>query len=63
VGDIDTMAKAILKLLEDEAFRKRLVQAGRRRAEDFRVEQMIAEYEKVFEQYAGWPASKTSPII
>ena len=49
VGDIEAMAEAILKLLEDKPLRKRLAEAGRRRAEDFRVEKMVAEYEKVFE--------------
>lgn len=52
VGDTDAMAEAILKLLKDELLRKRLAEAGRKRAEDFRVEKMIAEYERVFEEYA-----------
>lgn len=53
VGDTDAMAEAILKLLKDEPLRKRLAEAGKKRAEDFRVEKMVAEYEKVFEEYAS----------
>jgi len=53
VGDIEAMAESILKLLKDEPERKRLAMAGRKRAEDFRVEKMVAEYEKVFEEYAA----------
>ncbi|MDL1959212.1 MAG: glycosyltransferase [Deltaproteobacteria bacterium] len=52
VGDIDAMAKAILRLLKDETLRLNLAEAGKRRAEDFRVEKMVAEYERVFEEYA-----------
>ncbi|MCK4784085.1 MAG: glycosyltransferase [Desulfobacteraceae bacterium] len=50
VGDTDAMAEAVLKLLKDETIRKRLAEAGEKRAEDFRVEKMVAEYEKVFEE-------------
>ena len=53
VGDVDALAEAILKLLKDEPLRKRLAEAGRRRAEDFRVEKMVAEYERVFEEVAS----------
>lgn len=50
VGDVDALAGGILRLLKDEPLRKRLGEAGRRRAEDFRVEKMVAEYERVFEK-------------
>ena len=50
VGDKTKMAEAILRLLEDQKLRKRLADEGRRRAEDFRVEKMIAEYEDIFYQ-------------
>lgn len=53
VGDIDAMAKAILRLLKDETLRLNLVEAGKQRAEDFRVEKMVAEYERVFEEVAS----------
>jgi Glycosyltransferase len=53
VGDVDALAEAILKLLKDEPLRKRLAEAGRRRAEDFGVEKMVAEYERVFEEVAA----------
>lgn len=48
VGDRDAMALAILRLLNDEPLRRRLVEAGRKRAEDFCVKKMVAEYQKVF---------------
>jgi len=48
VGDMNALAKAILRLLEDGSLRRRLAEAGRKRAEDFRVEKMVAEYEKIF---------------
>lgn len=50
VGDVDAMADAILKLLKDEPLRRRLADGGGKRAEDFRVEKMVAEYEMVFEE-------------
>jgi len=50
VDDADALAVAILRLLKDEPLRKRLAEAGKKRAEDFRVERMVAEYENVFEE-------------
>jgi len=50
VHNIDTMAQAISKLLKDEPLRKKLAEAGKKRAEDFRVEKMVRKYEKVFEE-------------
>jgi len=44
------MAQAISKLLKDEPLRKKLAEAGKKRAEDFRVEKMVRKYEKVFEE-------------
>jgi glycosyltransferase involved in cell wall biosynthesis len=48
VGDVDALATVIKRLLRDDTLRRRLSKAGRRRAQEFRVERMIAEYEKVF---------------
>lgn len=48
VGDVNALAKAILRLLKDDPLRKRLAKAGKKRAEDFRVEKMVGEYERVF---------------
>jgi len=50
VGDANAIAETILKLLKDEPLRKRLAEAGRKPAEDFKVEKMVAEYERVFKQ-------------
>lgn len=52
VNDVEAMAGAILKLLKDKSLRDCLAKSGRERAEDFRVEKMIADYEKVFEDNA-----------
>lgn len=50
VGNVDALAEAILRLLKDESLRKNLAEAGRKRAEDFRVEKMVAKYEGLFEE-------------
>lgn len=50
VEDVNALAKAILRLLKDEPLRKRLAEAGRKRAEDFRAEKMVTEYERVFSE-------------
>ncbi|MFN3739293.1 MAG: glycosyltransferase [Thermodesulfovibrionales bacterium] len=50
VGDEDALAEAILRLLGDKELRQRLAKAGKKRAEDFRIEKIIAEYERVFEE-------------
>ncbi len=54
-GDENSMAQAVLKLLNDGLLRKRLAEAGKRRSEDFRVEKMVAEYEKLFEECIPFP--------
>lgn len=48
--DVDALAKVILRLLKDESLRSRLAKAGMKRAEDFRIEKMVSEYEKCFEK-------------
>lgn len=50
VGDANALAKAILCLRKDKSLRKRIAEAARKRAEDFRVEKMVAEYERVFSE-------------
>ncbi len=52
-GDVEGMAQAILQLLSHEPLRKQLAGEGRRRAEDFKVERMVSQYEKLFEQVAA----------
>ncbi len=49
-GNENALAEALLRLLRDESLKKRLAEAGRKRAEDFRPEKMAAEYERVFEK-------------
>jgi glycosyltransferase involved in cell wall biosynthesis len=53
VDDSNALATAILRLLKDEPFRKRLVEGGKRRSEDFRVEKKMREYERLFLEIAG----------
>ena len=53
VGDAEAVAQAILRLLANEPFRKQLAEEGRKRAEDFKVERMVSQYEKLFEQMAA----------
>ena len=48
VKDTDAMAVAIIKLLNDRPLRKKMAEAERRRADDFRAEKIAAEYEKTF---------------
>jgi len=48
VGDVKAIAEAILRLLREQTLRKRLSEAAKRRAYDFRVEEMVAEYERTF---------------
>jgi glycosyltransferase involved in cell wall biosynthesis len=48
VENRDALSKAILRLLRDEPLRKQLAEAGRKRADDFRLEKMVSEYERVF---------------
>jgi len=50
VGDANALTNAILRLLKNESLRRRLAKAGRKRAEDFRVEKIVAEYERLFEE-------------
>jgi glycosyltransferase involved in cell wall biosynthesis len=53
VSDVEAMAGAILALLQDNVLRSRLAEAGRKRAEDFSVNKMVTEYEKMFEDEAS----------
>lgn len=50
VGDEGALTEAILRLLQDKGLRERLAKAGRKRAEDLRVEKIIGEYEKLFNE-------------
>jgi len=47
VGDVEAISKAIVQLFENEHIRKQLAEAGKKRAEDFRIDKIGAEYEKV----------------
>ncbi len=50
VADVKGMSEAILKLLRDRKLAGKIAREGKRRAEDFRVEKMVREYEKLFEK-------------
>jgi glycosyltransferase involved in cell wall biosynthesis len=47
-GDVDALSAAILEVMTDAKLRERLASLGRRRAQDFAVKTIIAEYEEVF---------------
>lgn len=48
VKDENAMTEAIIKLIENPELRKKLADEGKKRAEDFRAEKIVAEYEKLF---------------
>jgi glycosyltransferase involved in cell wall biosynthesis len=48
VGDVDALATAIMRLLNDVQLRERFIEAGRKRVDDFKLEKMIQAYEQVF---------------
>lgn len=48
VDDEEALARAILKLLAEEELRKKLAREGKARAQDFRSEEIISQYEKMF---------------
>lgn len=50
VLDSKILADSIIRLLDDEGLRKRLVNAGQRRAQDFNVSNIANEYAALFEQ-------------
>jgi N-acetyl-alpha-D-glucosaminyl L-malate synthase BshA len=53
VGDVDGMAKAALRLLQDEELRRAFGAAGRRRAvEVFSQEAVVARYKAIYERVA-----------
>ena len=47
-GDEEALARAIFKLLKDEKLRKKFSEGGKKRAEDFRIEKIIPQYEELF---------------
>jgi len=49
VGDVKAISEATLKLLINKELATSLAVAGRRRAEDFRVDKILEEYDKLFE--------------
>lgn len=48
LADEKSMAEAILTLLKNEKLRKNFSEEGRKRAEDFRVEKIVKQYEQFF---------------
>ena len=57
-ADEKAIADAIRRLLGDEDLRKRLGEAGRKRAEDFRVDKIVKEYEDVIEKVCAESAAE-----
>ena len=52
-NDEEGLAKAMLKVLNDEALRQQLMRKGTKRASDFNVEKIARQYERVF-QSSDW---------
>ncbi len=52
------LAEAIKRVLLDEALRKRLSESGRKRAEEFRVEKIVKQFEDVIEAVCAESAEK-----
>lgn len=52
VNDDDALAHAMIRLMNDEPFRKQLAEAGRVRAEDFNVQKIVKAYEALFLEIA-----------
>lgn len=57
-ADEKELADAIKRLLNDEDLRRRLGEAGRKRAEDFRVDKIVSQYEKVIEDVCAESADR-----
>jgi len=55
-ADEKALAGAIKKVLSDEELRKRLSEAGRKRAEDFAVEKIVKQYEDAIESVCAGSA-------
>ena len=51
-NDEATLANAIIKLMKEEQLRKKISEAGERRAQDFLVEKIVAEYMEIFERFS-----------
>ena len=47
-GDEEALARAIYKLLKDEKLRKKFSAEGKKRAKDFRIENILPQYEELF---------------
>lgn len=47
-GNVESMANAILTLLENEDLRKKFIEAGRKRANYFSAEKIVKEYQECF---------------
>lgn len=53
VDDVSSLSAAIIRVLGDVGLRQKLIEGGRRRVEIFSVEQIVAEYQALFEDVCG----------
>jgi glycosyltransferase involved in cell wall biosynthesis len=62
-ADADALADAILRVLTNRTLARKLSAAGRQRAEDFRVERAVQQYEQLFQSVVArtQPAQRGSP--
>ena len=47
-GDEKALAEAIMKVLQDDNLRSKLIEEGRKRAQDFDIHKILPQYEKLF---------------
>lgn len=57
-ADEHALAGAIKKILDDEDLRRRLGEEGRKRAEDFRVEKIVKQYQEAIESICAESAER-----
>jgi len=60
-GDHVTLGTAIRKLLQDKSMRCQFSEAGKRRAQDFEVKNIVRQYEKTIENVCGGSVEKLTP--
>jgi glycosyltransferase involved in cell wall biosynthesis len=57
-ADVKALADSIKRLLDDADLRRRLAEAGKNRAEDFRVKKIVRQYEDLIEKLCAESAEK-----
>jgi glycosyltransferase involved in cell wall biosynthesis len=50
IGDENSLAQAIIKVLDNPSLKEKLIREGKKRAEDFSIAKSVAKYEKIFQE-------------